>query len=99
MLPTVGHGTRFRFGEWHAIGISYGSEGQFIMVDDTVVASAPNLTQSLGRAGNHQTPLDVPTIGETVSHFWGYHQHEGGFEGVLARFRASARQQDWHLAR
>jgi thiol-disulfide isomerase/thioredoxin len=96
--PTEARGTRFRFGEWHAIGISYGSQGQFIMVDGTVVASAPTRTQTLGRSGNHETPLDVPTIGETVSHYWAHHQYEGGFEGALARFRVSTKQQDWYLA-
>jgi hypothetical protein len=92
---TFAHGTEFRFGEWHLIGISYGSRGQFIMVDTRVVASAPIRTQILGRAGNHQTPLDVPTIGETVSHYWAHHQYEGGFEGALAWFMVSTKQQDW----
>ncbi len=78
--PTQAHGTKFRFGEWHAIGISYGSQGQFVMVDEAVVASAPNQTHGLGSAGNHQSPLDVPTIGETVSHYWAPHKYEGGFE-------------------
>ena len=98
-LPTEAHGTKFRFGEWHAIGISYGSQGQFIMVDGAVVASAPDKTQTLGSAGNHQFPLDVPTIGETVSHFWAPHRYEGGFEGVVTRVRISPKQQDWDLAR
>jgi hypothetical protein len=97
--PTETHGTKFRFGEWHAIGISYGGQGQFIMVDGAVVASAPNQTHWLGSSGNHQFPLDVPTIGETVSHFWAPHQYEGGFEGVVARVRVSPKQQDWDLAR
>jgi hypothetical protein len=98
-VPTEAHGTKFRFGEWHAIGISYGGQGQFIMVDGDVVASAPAQTHGLGSAGNHQTPPDIPTIGETVSHYWRLHQYEGGFEGVVARFRVSPKQQDWDLAR
>jgi hypothetical protein len=98
-LLTEARGTKFRFGEWHAIGISYGGQGQFIMVDGAVVASAPHRTQGLGSAGNHQSPLDVPTIGETVSHFWAPHRYEGGFEGVVARVRVSPKQQDWDLAR
>ena len=91
--------TAFSFNQWHAIGISYGSEGEYIMVDGTLVASAPEKTQTLGAAGNHQTPLDVPTIGETVSSFWARHRYEGGFEGILRRFRASTAQRDWYLAR
>jgi hypothetical protein len=91
-------GTRFRFGEWHAIGVSYGSQGQYIMLDGQVVASSPSSTQTFGRSGNHQQPLDIPTIGETVSHFWDHHRYEGGFDGVVAAFRASPRQRDWSLA-
>jgi hypothetical protein len=92
-------GTQFRFGKWHALGISYGSLGQYIMLDGQTVASAPNRTQQLGRAGTHQSPADVPTIGETVSHYWGQHQYEGGFYGTVAWFRISSKQQDWYLAR
>ena len=95
---TEARGTRFRFGQWHAIGISYGSQGQYIMLDGQVVASSPLLTQTLGRSGNQQQPLDIPTIGETVSHFWAHHRYEGGFDGVLAAFRVSPQQRDWSLA-
>ena len=95
---TEAKGTSFRFGEWHAIGISYGSEGQWIMLDGKVVAASLFLKQTLGRAGNHQQPLDVPTIGETVSHFWDHHRYEGGFDGVLAGIRVSSEQKDWSLA-
>lgn len=97
-VATEARNTAFRFGEWHAIGFSYGSSGQFIMVDGKIVASAPGRTQTFGEAGNHQTRLDIPTIGETASHFWRHHQYEGGFDGVLAAFRVSGRQQDWSLA-
>ena len=92
-------GTGFRFGVWHALGVSYGGQGQYIMVDGQIVAAAPNRTQQLGRAGTHQFPADIPTIGATVSHYWGPHQYEGGFEGTVAMFRTSTRQQDWYLAR
>ena len=95
---TEARGTRFRFGEWHALGVSYGSQGQYIMLDGRTVASAPQLKQTFGRAGNHTEPLDVPTIGETVSHFWPRHRVEGGFEGVVAAFRVSSNQRDWQLA-
>jgi hypothetical protein len=90
--------TMFRFGEWHAIGVSYGKQGQYIMLDGKLVASSPSRTQTFGRAGNQQSPLDIPTIGETVSHFWQRHRYEGGFEGVLAAFRVSNKQNDWQLA-
>jgi hypothetical protein len=94
---TVARGTPFRFGQWHAIGISYGSEGQWIKLDGKVVAASLALKQTLGQAGNHQHPLDVPTIGETVSHFWDHHRYEGGFDGALAGIRVSSRQKDWSL--
>ena len=98
-LSTEALGTKFRFGEWHAIGVSYGAQGQYIMLDGQIVASSATQTQPFGRAGNHQEPLDIPTIGETVSHFWAHHRYEGGFEGILAAFRASAEQKDWQLAK
>lgn len=91
--------TKFRFGEWHAIGVSYGKQGQYIMLDGDLVASAPSRTQTFGAAGNQQTPLDIPTIGDTVSHFWAPHQYEGGFEGVLTAFRVSRKQLDWDIAK
>jgi hypothetical protein len=97
-LETVARATDFRFGEWHSIGISYGSEGQWIMLDGKLVAGSPSFKQKLGRAGNHQEPLDEATIGETVSHFWAHHRYEGGFDGVLAGVRLSKRQRDWALA-
>lgn len=96
--PLKATATSFRFHEWHALGISYGSEGQYIMLDGRVVASAPSWHQTLGRAGNHQQPLDLPTLGETVSHFWPANRYSGGFEGIVALFRASSRQRDWLLA-
>jgi serine/threonine protein kinase len=96
---TEAHETAFRFGEWHAIGVSYGSQGQFIMLDGRMVASSPRRTQTLGSAGSQQSPLDIPTIGETVSHFWQNHRYEGGFEGILAAFRVSGKQGDWLLAK
>lgn len=92
-------GTPFRFGEWHAIGFSVGNVGQFIMVDGNVVAADQNRTQPMGCSGTHVSPADIPTVGETVSHYWPHHQYEGGFEGIVARFRASPKQQDWDLAR
>jgi hypothetical protein len=97
--PIEPRGTPFRFNSWHAIGVSYGSQGEFIMVDGKVMASALTRTQTLGAAGNHAEPLDVPTIGQTVSHFWASHRYDGGFEGTVALFRASSAQQDWYLAR
>lgn len=97
-FPTEVRNTKFRFGEWHALGVSYGRQGEYIMLDGKVLASSPGQTQTFGRAGNHQEPLDIPTIGETASHFWAHHRFEGGFEGALAAFRVSARQEDWLLA-
>jgi hypothetical protein len=90
--------TGFRFNEWHAIGISYGSENQSVMVDGKEWMQ-PGMIQKLGAAGDHLGPLDIPTIGETVSHFWPRHAYDGGFEGFVGLFRASSVQQDWHFAR
>lgn len=91
--------TRFLFNQWHAIGISYGGKGQSIMLDGEVVATAPDRKQTLGAGGNHERPLDVPTIGEGVSHFWARHRYDGGFQGAVARFRASQLQEDWVVAK
>ena len=90
--------TNFRFGEWHAIGVSYGGQGQFIKLDGKILASNFQQRQIMGAAGTQQAPMDLPTIGETASHFWPSHRYEGGFEGVVAWFRASPKQQDWYLA-
>lgn len=90
--------TAFRFDEWHSIGISYGSEGQYIMLDGEIVASNTTLTQQLGRGGTHYSPVDIPTIGESVPGFWRDDQWEGGFNGVLESFRVSNGQQDWYLS-
>jgi hypothetical protein len=87
--------TVFRFNEWHMVSISYGSQGQAIWLDGEVVSKEPMHQQWLGAAGTHQTPSDVPTIGETVSHFWPSHRYNGGFEGIVSRFRVSSAQNDW----
>ena len=81
------------------LGVSYGGEGRYIMLDGTLVASEVTMTQQLGAGGTHQASVDHPTIGESVSGFWPNNQHEGGFEGTLARSRASATQQNWCVAR
>ena len=88
----------FRFGEWHAIGISFGSGGHQIMVDGQLVVSDPTKTQPLGSGGNFSAPVDIPTIGESVSGFFGNNYYEGGFEGMVDRFRISSSQSDWYLA-
>ena len=70
---------------------------QQIMVDGKLAASNHN-AQYLGSGGNHDGPVDLPTIGESVSGFWSNNQHEGGFEGIVAKFRASMKQNDWLLS-
>lgn len=92
-------GTSFRFGEWHKIGVSYGSQGRYLTVDGQIVASNTTQTQLLGAGGNHSSPIDTPTIGEPVSGFWKNNQWEGGFEGAVDAFRASSTQKDWHLSK
>ncbi|NVN85991.1 MAG: caspase family protein [Rhodopseudomonas sp.] len=92
-------GTGFRYGDWHRIGVSYGNLGRAIMLDGVTVASDANMTQTLGAGGTHTASVDDPTIGESVSGFWPNNQHEGGFEGTVARFRASDTQQDWCVSR
>jgi hypothetical protein len=94
----VARGTGFRFGEWHALGVSFGDEGQYIMLDGVLLASEPMHSQRLGAGGNHSKPLDRPTIGEAPCGFWGERQYSGGFIGAVDRFRASSRQRDWVLA-
>lgn len=91
--------TAFRFGEWHSIGISFGSMGQAISVDGATPSRDPDHQQRLGAAGTHEGAVDVPTIGETVSSSWPPQRYSGGFEGIVARFRVSANQQDWSLTR
>ena len=92
------HNTGFTFDQWHAVGISFGSEGAYIMVDGKLVASDPNFTLPLSSEGNFSAPIDTPTIGQLISGFWGPNQYDGGFYGIVDRFRASTAQQDWDLS-
>lgn len=94
----VAKNTNFRFGRWHSIGISYGSTGQYILLDGVVVASALQNTQRLGRGGTHDAAVDIPTIGEFVSRFWANNRYESGFEGILDSFRVSKKQKHWDLS-
>lgn len=89
--------TDFTFDEWHTVSISYGSEGQYLMLDGQIVASSVNNTQVLGAGGTHSEPVDIPTIGESVPGFWSDNQYEGGFEGYLDGVRISPDQQDFKL--
>jgi len=68
------------------------------MVDGQLVVSDPTKTQPLGSGGNFSAPVDIPTIGESVSGFFGNNYYEGGFEGMVDRFRISSSQSDWYLA-
>lgn len=89
--------TAFRFGEWHTVGLSYGSNGIVLMLDGRVVAHEKQAVR-LGAGGHHQGPVDVPTIGESVSGFWRNNQHDAGFEGTIDRLAISPKEMDWQLA-
>lgn len=91
--------TAFRFDEWHSVGISFGSSGQVIELDGAPMTQDPSHRQTLGAAGTHDAPVDIPTIGQTASGYWPPHRYDGGFEGIVARFRASSNQRDWVLAK
>ena len=91
--------TEFRFGEWNKIGISYGDEGRHIILNGSLVASNINQTEILGAGGTHSSPVDHPTLGESVPGFWSNNQYEGGFEGAVDRFRVSEKQKDWHISK
>lgn len=92
-------GTDFTFNEWHTIGISFGSQGQYIMLDGNIVASNAYYTESLQTCGNFASAVNVPTVGELVSCFWVNNRHDTGFEGVIDRFRVSEKQKDWYLSK
>jgi len=92
-------GTDFAFNEWHTIGISFGSQGQYIMLDGNIVASNASYTESLQTCGNFTSAVNVPTVGELVSCFWVNNRHDAGFEGVIDRFRVSEKQKDWYLSK
>jgi YD repeat-containing protein len=89
--------TAFRFGEWHTIGFSFGSDGQAIAVDGGERAFSTINTQQLGAGGNHSTAIDQPTLGESTPGYWRNNQYDGGFEGVIDTFRASNVGRDWAL--
>ena len=90
--------TKFQFNQWHSIGISFGEQGQFIMLDGLLVATAPQNKQKLGRGGTHYKSIDIPTTGEMVSGYWSNNQWDHGFEGIVDRFRTSSNQKDWKLS-
>lgn len=75
--PLQAKSTTFKFGEWHALGITYGTQGQSIMLDGKVVAFDSRRVQPLGAAGTQQQPVDVPTLGEAISGFWARHRYDG----------------------
>jgi len=75
--------TNFNFDEWHNIGISFGKNGKYIYLDGKVVASDLTQTTELSAGGTHSAPIDIPTIGESVSGFWNNNQFEGGFKGSV----------------
>ncbi len=93
----VAESTDFTFDEWHTVSISYGGEGQYLVLDGNVVASNENNTQVLGAGGTHSRSIDTPTIGESVPGFWRENQYEGGFEGYLDGIRVSPNQRDFKL--
>jgi len=92
-------GTDFTFNEWHTIGFSFGSQGQYIMLDGNIVAANASYTESLQTCGNFTSAVNVPTVGELVSCFWVNNRHDAGFEGVIDRFRISEKQKDWYLSK
>ena len=75
--------TDFRFDAWHQIGISFGITGQKIYLDGQILIENSANTEELGAGGNHSSPIDIPTIGESVPGFWSNNQYEGGFNGML----------------
>lgn len=90
-------GTSFHFNQWHVVSFSYGSEGQYLMVDGLLVASDPTYTLPMQACGNWGSDRDIPNVGESHSIFWANDQYDSGFEGMMDRFRASNDQQDWVL--
>lgn len=94
----VAKSTSFRFGEWHTVGISYGSQGRSITVDGQIVAQ-DSFIQPLGAGGTPDRPADEPTIGEMASRFWPNNKHDGGFDGVVDSFRVSSKQADWKFTK
>ncbi|MCF8363006.1 MAG: hypothetical protein K9G70_10330 [Prolixibacteraceae bacterium] len=87
--------TDFSFNEWHIVAFSYGREGQFIKIDDNVVASNSKITERLTSCGDRFGNRVVPAIGEAKSVFWANNRYDQGFEGIVDCFRASNKQMDW----
>lgn len=89
--------TAFRFGEWHVLSFSYGSQGQAIAVDAKEVASNRANTQFMGAGGTQKEAIDIPTLGEAVSSMQQNNLFDAGFEGVVDTMRASGKAKDWFL--
>jgi hypothetical protein len=89
--------TSFNFNKYHTVGFSIGNQGLYLDVDHKIVYSNLNVTDTLNAAGNFTEPIDVPTIGQCISKFWASNQYDGGFNGIVVRFRASNIQRDFRL--
>ncbi|CAA7616777.1 hypothetical protein MCP1_190064 [Candidatus Terasakiella magnetica] len=99
--------TTFQFGGWHSIGISYGDQGQYMMVDGHQVAADAERTSSLstggkwgwwGAEGWAWKGYATPQIGEWHSSLWPNDIVETGFIGTLDTFRISDQQKDWYVS-
>lgn len=88
----------FRYDEWHSVGFSFGSQGQYIMVDGQIVAYNTSYTELMEACGTLISPSNSPTIGETQSVLWPENYYEYGFDGIVDTLRISDQQQDWNVA-
>ena len=89
--------TDFRYGSWHHIGVTYGSNGQAILLDGEIVAQNSTYTELMQSCGNFNSPVNRPTIGEADSGFWSNNRYDVSFEGILDEFRVSDEQYDFTL--
>lgn len=78
--------TTFRFGQWHVVSVSYGSNGTKIVVDG-VTATTNSLT-------NFDMNTGVTTLGQVTFSNGNWY----GFEGLVDKFRISYNQSDFQLS-
>lgn len=84
-------GTAFKYNEWHKLGFSYGSEGQYIYLDGQIVASNPANTHVL----DYMNDCSKSVFGYFKSCVFQNKEFDLGFSGLIDSIKVSEKQKDW----
>lgn len=98
MQELIATKSKFRFNKWHSLGISFGSEGQYLYLDGEILTSQKNYIQPLAVGGDTIKPCDQPTFGYFHSCYDpidSINSWDIGFEGLIDNVKISHKQLDW----